>query len=108
MSQNGKPYFELELVAYLNGEGLRTLPVADLPDGDVLDAVKGGFFAELNIPYHTEEAHYCYIFHLFNRLHHEIALGEALLIQTIIGSVHSIWGHRCTQVDREAGDNGQT
>lgn len=103
MPEQQKPYYELELAAFLDADGLRAIPIVDLQAGDALDAIKEHVFAELNIPHHTEDAVYCYVFHLFNKPNSEPAIGEALLLQAIIEKVHTIWGDRCTRVEVEHG-----
>lgn len=102
-----KKYYELELVAYFSSEGLLVAPIADLAEGDALDAVKDGIFAEVNIPYHTGDSVYCFTFHIFNKLNHEVALTEMLALQNIIGQVHRDFGHLRLGFEMPGGEQGE-
>lgn len=95
-------YLELELAAWLDDEGIiMTIPVADLRPGDAYDAIQANLFAELNIPYHTDDAIYCYTFHLFNKLNNELALVEAAQLQSIIERIHADYSHLAREIEYE-------
>lgn len=109
-----KPFRQLELIAvFLNPPAvdvtnpaafllldgsLIVMPVASLDDGEAAAAVRGLFFAEVNLPHHTVDAVYGYTFHIFNKLNHEPAIVEVALLQQEIERIHARYAGQTLEV----------
>lgn len=109
-----KPIRQLELIAvFLNPPAvdvthpaaallldgsLVVMPVASLDDGEAAAAVRDLFFAEVNLPHHTDSAIYGYTFHIFNKLNHEPAVIEVTLLQQEIERIHARYAAQTQEV----------
>lgn len=91
MTASAKPYYEVELVAELDTMAL--IHKSDVNPGGLLDALDGHAYAEVNIPYHTDEAIYCYTIHILNVPHHRPAMVEILMLTGMIEQIHAQFGH---------------
>ena len=68
------------------------------PGSEALDAIEDHFFAEVNIPYHTDEAIYCFVCHVFSKLNHQTAIEEMLALKDVAEQIRADFGDRCKQV----------
>lgn len=87
-----KPYYEVKLVAVFDGPHLKIGHLDDIESGPALAAIRAGEWAEVNIPYHTAEAIYCFAVTIANKPAHEPAITEMLTLQRLAAQLYADYG----------------
>lgn len=85
---SGKPRFEVELVAYFEGNNVTLVPRSELKNAQVAQAIEKCSIVEVVIPYHTEEAIYGYTIWLPHRTEAEATVVDIQRLRTIAERIH--------------------
>ncbi len=99
MDADYKKYYEIELAVFFFDDGrVFFANVELLEEGEAKRAVEDNIFAEVNIPYHTDEAIYCFTCHIFNKPNHIPAIPEIVVLKQIAPWLHNKFKSECKEV----------
>lgn len=99
MDADHKKYYEIELAVLFLDDGRVTFSNVELfEEGEAKRAVEDNLFAEVNIPYHTDDAIYCFICHIFNKPNHIPAIQETGVLMRMAPWLHNKFKSECKEV----------